>query len=1145
MRLFDNTLVSFVVDLTILKINMKKSLLFFALVLASYGTVQAQVTTSSMNGVVTESSGHVTVGATIKAIHLPSGTAYSGSANSTGRFNLANMRVGGPYRVEVTYVGQNPIVYEDVYLQLGQAFVLNPIFGDTAKALDEVTVTGRRGASVLKSGASTRVGQRQIQVLPQTSRSITEFTRLTPQANGTSFAGRDARYNNLQIDGANFNNGFGTDTNNPLPGGRSQPISLDAIEEISVNIAPFDITQSGFTGAGINAVTKSGTNTFHGTAYGYFTNENLNGYKINGEKGPDFVLGAKKNFGVTVGGPIIKDKLFFFLSAEREAATGANASGANLWKASKDGTANIAQNISRVKEDDLIAVQNHLKTVWGYDPGAYQGFANTAEQYGNKFLARIDYNINDKHKLAFRYNVLRGESNQITNNDSGPRPRSTSYRISENSMAFQNAHYSFENIVRSFTTELNSSFNSIFSNKFLFTYSKIQERRKTPSDQLFPFVDIWDGNVGSNPAVGTANYMSFGTELFSYKNDVVNDNYSFTNNLNMNFGKHNITAGAAFEIQKFGNSYTRMGTGYYRYASVADFLKTGTPQEVAPIMYGITYPYEGQDTYSRINFGLASLYAQDRFSVNDQLDLTFGLRAELPIYINKLAGNKSIDALELLDINGNPRHYSSSTWPKSRVMLSPRLGFNYDVFGDRSLTLRGGTGIFTGRIPFVWLTNMPTASGVLQNTIEPDGYNAVKDWIGGIRFQPNDPYYYVNNVPAGGENVFIKTPNEGAPATFALVDDNFRMPMVWRSSLGVDYQIPNTPVTLITDLLYTKDVYAVMQFGANRKSSKNFLNNAGDNRELYTNLSDYRYNDKIGANSATVLTNTSVKGYALSATFGASVSRWNGLSGSVFYTYSKAKDVSANSGSSAASAWGASPVINSPNDMMLHTSNFAIPHRVVANISYTIKNTTLGIYYDGSHQGRYSYYYQNDLNGDGLAVDLMYLPNKASDLRFEEYSVNYKNSAGQTVSKKFTVDDQEKALEAFIAENNLESYRGKYLPRNEFLMPWLNRFDVRWTQDLFSNIGMKGDKLQMTVDIVNFANLLNSNWGVQTNILSAGRNILTTRSIDNQNVPTFRMMNNTDANIDNGAPYLVNTPFRPASTKGTTWTATLGLRYAF
>ena len=1113
---------------------MKKILPFFGLLLASYGTIQAQVTTSSMSGVVTESTGHATAGATIKATHEPSGTTYSGSANVAGRFNLANMRVGGPYRVEVTYVGQDPLVYEDVYLELGQPFVLNPVFASNATTLEEVVVTGVNGISVNKTGAATRVGLKQIQELPQTSRSITEFTRLTPQANGNSFAGRDARYNNLQIDGANFNNGFGL-SSNQLPGGNSQPISLDAIEEISVNIAPFDVTQSGFTGAGINAVTKSGTNEFHGSIYGYYNNEYLNGVKIN-KKNIEFVDGTKKNYGLTLGGPIIKNKLFFFVSAEKEVATGANASGANLWRASTDGVAQPSQNISRVTETDLIAVHDHLINQFGYDPGRYQGYANEANQYGNKFLARIDWNINEKHKAAFRYNVLKGESMQVANGNSGPRPRSNSNRVSENSMTFENGNYAFENTVRSFTAELNSNFNAQLSNKFLFTYSKIQDTRTTPSDVLFPFVDIWDGDA--------LNYISFGTELFSHLNDVVNDNFTFTNNLTYNIGKHSITGGAAYEVQKFGNSYVRMGTGYYRYNSVEDFLKTGTPEEVAPTMYGITYPYEGQDTYARVNFGLASLYAQDRITLTDRFNFTVGLRAELPIYLNKLTANPSIDELELLDVDGTPRTYSSGSWPKSRIMLSPRLGFNYDVFGDRSLTLRGGTGIFTGRVPFVWLTNMPTNSGVLQNNVEPGSYDDVAGWIGNVRFHPEDIYYHVNNVPAGAEDVFIRTPNEGAPSSFSLVDDNFKMPSVWRTSFGADYKIPNTPITLTTDILYTKDVNAVFQYGANRKPSAFTMNYAGDNRAYYPTSEAYQYNPEMGANSVTVLTNTNSKGHAFSATFGASVAPWNGLSGSVFYTYSDAKEVSANAGSNASSAWGGSPVISSPNDDILSISDFAVPHRLVANVSYTIKNTTLGIYYNGSHQGRYSYYYQNDLNGDGQAMDLLYLPQSANDLTFAAFSQKYTNPAGESLTKEFSVEDQRKAFEDFIAENDLESYRGSYLPRNEFLMPWLNRIDVRWTQNLFNNIALKDDKLQFTVDIVNIGNLLNSEWGVRSDILSAGRNILKTTKVED-GVPTFNMLFSQDPAIKGNEPILVSTPFRPASTTGTTWSAMIGLRYSF
>src|SRR5690606_31097991 len=304
----------------------------------------------------------------------------------------------GPYRVEVTYIGQNPVVYEDIYLQLGQPFVLNPTFEENATALDEVMVTGTQRQNVNKTGAATNIGLKQIQELPQTERSMTEFMRLTPQANGNSFAGRDARYNNLQIDGANFNNAFGL-SGGSLPGGNSQPISLDAIEEISVNIAPYAVTQSGFTGAGSNAVTRSGTNTFTGSAYGFYRNQDFQGRRI-GDVELEAVEAATRNYGFRLGGPIIKNKLFFFVNAEREEDTGANASGANLWRASENGIADPENNIARTRRSDLEAVRNHLINQWGYDPGRYEGYADEAEQYSTKFLARIDWNINDKHKLA-------------------------------------------------------------------------------------------------------------------------------------------------------------------------------------------------------------------------------------------------------------------------------------------------------------------------------------------------------------------------------------------------------------------------------------------------------------------------------------------------------------------------------------------------------------------------------------------------------------------------------------------------------------------------------------------------------------------------------------------------------------------------
>ena len=1131
---------------------MKKSLLFFALVLASYGTIQAQVTTSSMQGLVTQSSGHATIGATIKATHVPSGTVYSGSANTAGRFNLANMRVGGPYRVEVTYVGQSPVVYEDIYLQLGQPFVLNPVFGIDSMSLEEVTVTGQVVRNQ-KTGASTSIGQKQLQELPQVNRSITEFMRLTPQADGTSFAGRDARYNNLQIDGANFNNGFGLN-DDPLPGGKSQPISLDAIEAISVNIAPFDVTQSGFTGAGINAITKSGTNKVTGTAYYFLQNQNLQGRKI-GDVTLEKTDAAKKNFGFSLGGPIVKDKLFLFVNAEHEESTGANASGANLWRASENGVADPGNNIARTSRKDLEAVRDHLINTWGYDPGRYEGYANEAKQSSTKFLARLDWNINEKHKLALRYNQVIGESMQVANGSSGPRPRATGAynRVGENSITFENANYGQKNVVRSITAELNSNFNSRWNNQFLATYTRIQDTRTTPSNHLFPFVDIGDGShqefldnrnpeqIAKNTQPGFHNnYMSFGTELFSYNNDVINNNYSFINNLSLQANKHNFTFGAAFEIQNFGNSYIRMGSSYYRYNSVEDFLKTGTPEEVAPISFGLTYPYEGQDPYSRVNFGLASLYAQDRWSVADNLTLTYGIRAELPIYMNKLTANASIDELTFLDVNGMPKNYDSGLWPKSRLLVSPRLGVNYDVFGDRSLVLRGGTGFFSGRVPFVWLTNMPSNAGVLQNVIEP-AYGDIQGWIGNVRFNP-DQYYHLNNVPRGAEDVFIRTPNEGTPSSFALVDRDFKMPMVWRTSIGGDYQIPNTPLVLTGDFLYTRDVNAVFQFGANRVTPNSFLNygssgedgDYGDNRAFYPS-GVQAYNDAIGANSATVLTNTNVKGHALSATLGLSIPNYQGFSGSIFYTYSDAREVTGNSGSNANSAWGGSANIHGPNDQYLYKSNFAIPHRVVANVSYRLEYanalaTTVGVYYNGSHQGRFSYIYGTDINNDSQTADLIYLPKDLNNLPLVDIVDD-----GKVVK---TAAEQRDALESFINENGLSKYRGKYIPRNASLMPWLNRFDVRVLQDIFTNIGPRRHTLQLSLDVINFGNLLSKNAGIRSTLTPAQQLLRTTGAVPASGVPSFNM-----TMVDGELP---TTPFRDyTSDLSTTWKIQLGVRYLF
>jgi hypothetical protein len=576
--------------------RLKRIVRLVCLLLAITVSATAQVTTSGMTGTILGPENSGLLGATIKATHTPSGTVYTAVASESGVFNIQGMRPGGPYTVEVTYVGLSPVTFSDVFLSLGENYVLNHKFTEDKNELANVVVTAAaRGGNRFnreKTGAATNINATQLNQLPTISRSIGDFTRITPQANGNSFGGRDGRYNNLQVDGANFNNGFGLN-DNPLPGGGG--LSLDAIEEIQVNIAPYDVRQSGFSGAGINAITKSGTNKFSGSVYTYYRDQDFAGNKVKGEE----VTRAKsinKTIGARLGGPIIQNKLFFFVSAERIENTGAGAGAVNLWKPSENGVSDPANNIARPRRSDLEAVRNHLINQWGYDPGSYENYANNNTEETNSILARIDWNINSRHKLAVRYNQVISENPSLVNGNSGPQPRSGINRVSDQSIAFSKTMYSTKNIVRSATLELNSRLGTKWNNQLLGTFSRIQTTRSSPSE-IFPMIDIGDGTGTSSNYV---NYITAGYELFTYGNDVLNNNFSVINNLTYTTGKHTMTFGASFEMQKFGNQYLRMGTSYYRYASVADFLTTGTPAEVAPIQFGLTYAYPGQDSYAPI-----------------------------------------------------------------------------------------------------------------------------------------------------------------------------------------------------------------------------------------------------------------------------------------------------------------------------------------------------------------------------------------------------------------------------------------------------------------------------------------------------------------------------------------------------------------
>lgn len=1068
----------------------------------------AQVTTSGMRGTVTDDKNETIPGAYVAIVHTPSGTKYQAVTSEAGIFVVQGMRTGGPYTVTIEAVGTGQKTFSNIYLNLGEDYVLNAKVEGTSEALSGVTVTASRN-DILNSertGASTHINNRTLNRLPSISRSLTDFTRLTPQANGNGFAGRDGRYNNLQVDGANFNNAFGL-SSDPLPGGSNQPISLDAVAEMSVNIAPYDVRQTGFTGAGINAVTKSGTNKVEGSVYLYERPKSFTGLDVAEQTLATSARTNNRIIGGRIGAPLIKNKLFIFGSLEYERSSNPG----NPWLANKTG-ADAGANVTRVLESDLNSVSNYLRSRYGYDPGRFQGYADNYINSNVKGLLRLDWNITDAHQLTVRFNTMMGSNQLGANASSGPNPRSSAARISKESMVFEHGNYTQDNKVTSVTAELNSKLSNKMSNQLLATYSRINDKRGTTGD-LFPFVDIWKDGT---------NYMSFGTELFSYDNEVINNNFNITNNLTYTRDKHSFTGGLSFQYMGFGNSYKRMGTSYYRYNDLSTFLAGG-----APDVYGVTYPYTGQDGYARVNYALGGIYVQDKYSVNNKLNITGGIRVDMPFFLNTPVNNPAIEKIELLDKKGNPTTFSTASWPGVKPLLSPRVGFNYDVNGDRSLQLRGGTGIFTGNIPFVWFTNMPTNSGMLQNTFEP-----VSDaTLAKITSLQADPMYWVKALPE-------EFPAQGglkAPGSFSLIDKNFKMPQVWRSNLGADFKLGKSPLVLTADLIYTKDIVGVYQYNANRKAATATLNFENDNRDLWASANDAKYNAGTGT-IIPVLSNNNL-GSSFAGTLGLTLQYTQGLFGSLFYTYSASKDITGNPGSAAGSAWSNNYSVNDPNELRLGYSQYAIPHRIMGNIAYKVQNTTFSVFYNGANQGRFSYVYSNDINRDGVSLDLLYIPEDVNQMKFSDIT----NSSGDIL---FTAAEQRSAFDAFIKENGLEKYKGTYVDRNNGLMPWLHRFDFRFMQDIDLN-RKNGQKLQLSLDIMNVGNLLNKDWGVLKQ-LNAGNDyaygLLKVDNINADGVPTFQM--NTIRDQENKT-VLPATPFRNNFSASSTWGMQFGIRYIF
>lgn len=1071
-----------------------------------------QATTSSISGRVWDENQESLPGTSVIAIHELSGTRYGTVTNLQGTYHLQGLRTGGPYKIEFSYVGYRKTIVTDIYLKLAETYACDAQLKESAE-LDEVVVLGYSSKFAgEKTGASTHITSKDISRLPNITRSLSDLAKLSPYANGGSFGGRDGRMNNYTIDGANFNYSMGLD-GAALPGG-GNPISIDALEEIQVSIAPYDVRQSNFIGGSVNAVTKSGTNLFRGSAYMYTKNEYLRGNKVDG-----FDLGVREEerrdvYGFTLGGPIVKNKLFFFVNGEYEKSPYP----IHKWKLSTDGVEDTQNMISRVTADDMSRFSKDLKEMYGYDTGSWTDFSGAMEVY--RAVARLDWNITDKHRLMLRYNYT---GQQKDNNVVGGSLGLADPPVSRYSMTFRNSTWKQLDKVNSLTAELNSRLNSNITNQLLvsYTYNDVN-KRECKGD--FPTLDIMTPDEVDSTK--DRPFMNAGYDQHAWRNGIKEKVWSITNNLSMNLGNHNLMFGASFESQQVSNCYMRYGAGYYRYKNYNDFLN-----KAAPIAFALTYSLTGEDApLAEVHYEQASVYAQDEYNASERLKLFYGIRMDVPLYVNDRYENPSITSY---DFNGEK--LSTAHWPKATPLFSPRIGFNYDLSGNKTLKLRGGTGIFTGRFPLVFLSKMQEGSGMLTTTVSTNqvGSELLTALAGGIR----TPKQVLEEIAPQFPKIFRTEP--GAVNKIITIDRNFKSPQVWKSSLALDYHLPlpfRSDLTI--EATYIKDINAILQRNVNVITPDNPLMtrlSGNDNRYVYPGGVKNNINSDI--TYAMLMTNTS-KGYSYNLNATLNMEPIKDLNLMASYMYTRSRTLSNNASNQIENAWQQEPSVLGANNLTMHNASYLFsPHRLIASASYTLEYaksfaTSISLFYTGQSNGSYSYMIDGDLNNDGYSYDLMYVPASRDELNFQEMTTK-----DGTV---FSANEQKDALWAYIEQDPyLKKRKGKYAETNGAFSPWLNRFDLRVVQSFKVKAGKSINTLQFSVDVINIGNLLNDAWGVVKGGTTA--KLLKYVKKNENNEPVYNMT----TLVEDGRTVLPYRSFAPIRSAGNCWQLQFGVRYIF
>lgn len=1079
---------------------MKKMYFALAAFLIAATAFSQGVTTSSIGGKVTDGSKEPLLGANVVALHVPSGTVYGAITDFDGFYRIPNMRVGGPYKVTVSYVGFNEFVRENVYLNLGQTERINTVMTESSTALDEVVVTAvNDGFSSNRTGSSTNVSQRDINTLPAASRSIADFVRITPQAQITegndgfsiSLAGQNNRYNAVYIDGAANNDVFGL-AGSGTNGGQTgvNPFSVDAIASFQVNIAPFDVRQSGFSGGSINAITRSGTNEWEGSVYGFVRNQSLVGKTPTSlvetdderEGVADFTA---LTYGMRVGGPIIEDKLFFFLNYERQ----------------DDETPqpfNINNYDGRSSQADIDGLSNFLQSTYGYNPGIFDNNTRTLES--NKVTVKLDWNINENNKVSLRHGYVQGDNLEARN--SGDR-----------NIGFLNGSESFLTTTNSTALELNSTFGNKFSNNLIVTHTSVRDDRD-PLGAPFPTVDIQDGG-------GT---ISFGSEPFSTANLLNTDLTTITNNFEIYAGKHTVTLGANLEFANIKNLFFAFNYGDYtfedQFNDAGDLLSSGlnqflTGQDADVYQHG--YSLVGDGTVGDESAGSADFktfqagfYVQDDIQLSDNFKATLGARIDIPYWrdgaVNDDFNNRTIPLLEAQgkDLQGA----KVGQGVQGIAHFAPRVGFNWDVNGDRTTQIRGGMGIFTSRLPLVWPGGTYNNNGV----------------TGGFNFEFGQPFVAdINNQfenPAPGSG--------GVGGNIDLIAGDFKLPQVIKYNIAIDQKLPIWGLIGSVDFLYTDVITDIYYENLNLGAPVG--NYAGaDNRPFYNRSAEI--DDTY---QGIYLASNTGGGNATNLTFSLRKPFENGFSGTISYAYGESNKVFDGTSSQNSSQWRNMQTVNGKNsEIPVSRSDFAAGNRYLANVSYELSwndniKTTVGLFYEGSQSRPYSFTYREGrdlLNDDSRDNALMYIPRDASEIVFSG------DAAEQAA--------QYERLDTFINSiDYLRENRGNYAERNAVRGPWSHILDLKLLQDFSMDFGNKKHTFQISADIFNFTNMLNKDWGQRNFVFS---NVSPLQTVSTGSTPVFTI-NNGDVNPD-GTPNI--NQVNDSNFQSSRWQAQLGLRYIF